>query len=136
MIGSDLKERFRISAPTLDDVSDMDWDAFRTATLIATECQHSFCFETINDFSRNGESYSFIGKILFLKNESGVDHAAVFLCSPNVNTLEDLYDQRVSIKDLKGKDNSRLQMLLNQANMKHFQESSTEVNSALHSSCL
>jgi len=105
----------------------MDWDAFHTAALVTTEKQHSFFFEASNEFTKSGKAYSYVGKILFLKDESGVDHAAVFLCSPNVDTVEEMYDQGVSIKDLKNKDDSRMQMLLNQANVTHLQASSSKV---------
>ena len=127
LVGTNVTDGFRISAAGIEGISDMDWDAFHTAALVTTEKQHSFFFEASNEFTKSGKAYSYVGKILFLKDESGVDHAAVFLCSPNVDTVEEMYDQGVSIKDLKNKDDSRMQMLLNQANVKHFQASSSEV---------
>jgi hypothetical protein len=130
-VGKTLTDRFRISSAGIDGVSGMDWDEFHTAALVTSEHQQSFCFETKNEFSKSGKPFSYVGKILFLKNESGFDHAAVFLGSPNVNTLEEMYDQGVSVGDLKNKDDSRMQMLLNQASMKHFQESSSEVSNII-----
>ena len=118
---------FRISAPGIDGISGMDWDTFHTAVLVTSDNQQLFCFETVNEFTKSGKPYSYVGNILFLKNSMSIEQAAVFLCSPHVETLEDMYDQGVSIKDLKNKDECRMQMLLNQANVKHFQESSTEV---------
>ena len=126
-IGTILSDVFRISAAGIEGISDMDWDAFHTAALVTTEKQHSFFFEANNAFTKSGKPHSYVGKILFLKNEFGVDHAAVFLCSPNVDTVEEMYDQGVSIKDLKNKDDSRMQMLLNQANVTHLQASSSKV---------
>jgi hypothetical protein len=128
MTGSNVKDQFLVSAADIDSITTMSWNDFHTAVLVANVKQQSIYFETKDEFTRSGKSFSYVGKLLFLKNESGVDHAAVFLCSPKVETLEEMYDQGVSIGDLKNKDESRMQMLLNQANMTHFKESSSEVS--------
>ena len=125
---SSVNEWYRISAPgIIDGITDMDWDSFHAATQVVIEKQHSFYFESRKEFTRSGKSYSYVGKILFLQDDLGVDHAAVFLCSPNVHTIEEMYDQRLSIKDLKGRDDCRMQMLLNQSNVEYFQATSAEV---------
>jgi hypothetical protein len=129
MIGRKVTDKFRILAVGMDCTSGMDWDEFYTMALLTIANQQSFVFEAINEFTKSGKSCSYVGKILFLKNEFGIDNAAVFLCSPNVDTLEEMYDQEVSVNDLKNKDDSRMQMLLNRANMKHFEESALKVSS-------
>ena len=127
-----LSDWFRVSAPGIEGVSGMEWDTFQTAALVTSEKGQCFFFETKKCFTKSGKPLSYVGKIVFLKNGLGEDHAAVFLCSPNVDTLEQMYDQGVSVQDLKGRDDCRLQMLLNQANLDHFQSSSSEV---IASSC-
>jgi hypothetical protein len=131
MVGSKVTDKFRISAVRLDGThtSGEDWDKFYIMALLACGNQESFIFDAINEFTKSGKPRSYVGKIIFLKNESGLDHAAVFLCSPNVDTMEEMCDQDVSVNDLKNKDDSRMQMLLNRANMKHFEESSLKVGS-------
>jgi hypothetical protein len=129
MVGSKLTDKFRISAVGMDCTPGMDWDEFHTAALLTIANQQSCTFDAINAFTKSGKPCSYVGKIIFLTNEFGVDHAAVFLCSPNVDTLEEMCDQDVSVNDLKNKDDSRMQMLLNRANMKHFEESALKVSS-------
>jgi len=129
VVGSKLTDKFRISAVGMDCTHGMDWDEFYTAVLLTIANQQSCTFDSIDEFTKSGKPCSYVGKILLLTNEFGVDHAAVFLCSPNVDTLEEMYDQDVSVNDLKNKDDSRMQMLLNRANMKHFEESALKVSS-------
>ena len=98
------------------------WEALRIALETCSSSQHAFCFETLHAVTRNGNAFSFVGKIILLNN-----HAAVFLCSPNAESLADMYDQEASIRDMKRADESRLQMLLNEKNVQYFKDLTSEV---------
>jgi hypothetical protein len=131
MLGSNLWDIFRLPTAGMDGASAMNWDDFRAAVILNSKGQFSFRFESINETTKSGKVYSYIGKIIFLKNEFGEETSALFLCSPDASSLDDMYDQGVSIQDLKNTDESRLQMLLNDANTNFYKTSSTEVRNHL-----
>jgi len=134
-VGGQLWDLFRPHAEGVDDMSSMSWDSFRAAALALTG-QHSVVFDDLNETSANGKPYSFVGKLIFLNDGEGNDHAAVFLCSPNVNSLDEMFDQKASVQDMKRTDACRLRMLQNEAHLRHFKDSSTEVSgSALSNAC-
>jgi hypothetical protein len=127
MLGSKLWDIFHMSTAGMEGATAMEWDDFRAAVALNSNGQFSFRFESINEVTKSGKVYSYVGRILFLKNDNGEENSALFLCSPDANSLDDMADQGVSIQDLKNSDESRLQRLLSDANTNFYKTSSSEV---------